>query len=129
METITERLSLLIDKKGIKAVELASATSVNTSTISRVLKGTQIPTADTLYKFAQYFNVTMEYLLTGNTPTNKNCEYANFTKDKLQLLEYYDNMKKEDQIELIQIAQIKSNKGKGQKSSLSQNDTSVFETA
>ena len=113
MESITERLSCLMERKNIKAVELAQAVAVNTSTISRILKGTQMPTSDTLYKFAQYFNVTMEYLMPGENSVQENCVSANYSRKEAQLLEYYNIMGKEDQEELMVIARMKAAKRVG----------------
>lgn len=112
MDTIRERISDLITQFNIKGVELAEATSVNASTISRILKGTQIPTADTLYKFAQYFNVTMEYLLTGRESTPENCTDAIQTRDEALLIRYYHQMSEEDQEDFLLIAEMKAGKKK-----------------
>lgn len=110
MESIAERLCCLMKRKNIKAVELAQAVAVNTSTISRILKGTQMPASDTLYKFAQYFNVTMEYLQTGKNPVQENCVSADFSPEEALLLEYYHIMSTEDQEELMMIARMKASK-------------------
>ena len=110
MESITDRLSCLMKRKNIKAVELAQAVAVNTSTVSRMLKGTQMPASDTLYKFAQYFNVTMEYLLTGDISAQENCVSADFSRREELLLEYFNIMGAEDQEELMMIARMKAAK-------------------
>lgn len=112
MESLTERLACLMKRDNIRAVELAKAVSVNTSTISRILKGTQIPASDTLYRFAQYFQVSMEYLMTGKEGLSENCVSATFTREEEMLLQYYREMAEEDQEELLMIAQIKAAKGK-----------------
>ena len=112
MESITERLSNLIAAKGIRGVDLAKATSVNTSTISRILKGTQMPTADTLYKFAQFFDVTMEFLLTGENAIPKKCVNANSVSEEAKLISYYRKMDITDQEDIMLIAEMKANKGK-----------------
>lgn len=127
MDTLTNQLSMLMKKKGLKGNTLAEATSVDPSTVSRILKGTQMPKADTLYKFAQFFDVTMEYLLTGNctdaTPSNLNNEE--------QLIEYYRTMNQDDKKELLVIAKIKADKIKEHPttSSPSENDDLSSETA
>lgn len=127
MDTLTNQLSILMDEKGIKGSDLADATSVNPSTVSRILNGTQMPKADTLYKFAQFFDVTMEYLLTGNcvdaTPSESHSEE--------QLIEYYRKMNMEDKKELLIIAKIKADKIKGQPTTSFhlRNDSQTTETA
>ncbi len=132
MESITERLSNLIAAKGIRGVDLAETTSVNPSTISRILKGTQMPTADTLYKFAQFFDVTMEFLLTGENAISKNCVNADFISEESRLISYYRKMDIADQEDILLIAEMKANKGKRQnnaKSSPTENDDMSSETA
>lgn len=109
MNSMTERLSYLMKKNSIKAAELAEAISVTPSTISRILNGTQMPTSDTLYKFAQYFHVSMEYLLTGDGDFPEN-RYLSLTESQQTLLRYYENMSSEDQNELLMIARIKASK-------------------
>lgn len=127
METLAEQLSILMEKNGLQGIDLAHSTAIDPSTVSRILKGKQMPKADTLYKIAQFFNVSMEYLLTGN------CEYAtdNETDDEHQLAKYYRQMKTDDKKELLVIAKIKADKIKGQPitSSLSENRNTTSETA
>lgn len=131
MDSLTERLHHLMQQNNIKATELAKAASVNTSTISRILKGTQIPASDTLYKLAKYFDVSMEYLLAGDT-ANQNCVHANLSPLENELLQYFHNMNEDDQNELLLIAQIKyfkRKKGLPAKSSLSDKNSLPSETA
>lgn len=109
MDSLTERLHHLMQQNGTTATELAKAASVNTSTISRILKGAQIPASVTLYKIANYFHVSMEYLLTGEN-TKHNCTHANISPMENELLQYFQGMCKDDQDELLLIAQIKYSK-------------------
>lgn len=66
MSTYNERLQQLSDSKGITPYYLSRATGVSQATISR-LKGdkTAKPNISTNRKFADYFNVNEEWLLTG----------------------------------------------------------------
>ncbi|MCI9175620.1 MAG: helix-turn-helix transcriptional regulator [Lachnospiraceae bacterium] len=132
MESLTERLAFLMKRENIRAVDLAEAVSVNASTVSRILKGTQMPASDTLYKIARYFQVSMEYLMAGEERAPGNCVAANFNREEAMLLEYYKEMGLEDQEELLMIARMKAAKGKkgGQaKSALSERDNGSADTA
>lgn len=131
METITDRLTFLMKSKKIKGIDLATATEISTATISRILKGTQIPTVDTLYKFAQYFNVSMEFLLVGKESTFESCANAILSSSEFELVECYRKMSVDDQDELMTIAQMKASKKKRGKEKLnnSSNDDIAFETA
>lgn len=105
MSTISERWKNLLNKKGIKAAELAQILEINDSTISRILNGTQIPNSVTLHKAAKYFNVSMEYLLTGENF----CENANFDLniDDMTFLNLFNQLNESDKEEIIGIINLK----------------------
>lgn len=109
MEAMQKRISDLLLKNEIKGVELAEAASVNASTISRILKGQQTPSAETLYRLARFFGVTMEYLLTGETST-ADCTDANRSPEEKKLIEYYHKMSNIDKEDLLLIAEMKAGK-------------------
>jgi transcriptional regulator with XRE-family HTH domain len=50
---------------------LGEAIGVRPQTISLYMDGSTQPTADNLYKIAKYFNVSVDYLLTGVSSENK----------------------------------------------------------
>lgn len=63
----------LRDAKGCKDSDVAKATSITKSTFSDWKSGRSKPKGDKLKKIADFFNVTIEYLSTGNeTPEEKN---------------------------------------------------------
>jgi len=55
----------LCKKKGVTPAEVSRATGVATSTLTEWKKGRYVPKADKLAKIADYFNVSVEYLMTG----------------------------------------------------------------
>ncbi len=59
------RLNELMKKKGLTQKELAEKAGTHQSVISYYLKEGRIPEAPILYRLAQEFGVSMEYLLTG----------------------------------------------------------------
>ncbi|QGG47408.1 helix-turn-helix domain-containing protein [Heliorestis convoluta] len=50
---------------------LAKAIGIRPQTVSLYMDGKTQPTADSLYKIAQYFDVSVDYLLTGVSAENK----------------------------------------------------------
>lgn len=58
----------LRDKLGVKDNAVALATGVNKSTFSDWKSGRSSPKQDKLQKIADYFDVPLEYLMTGNMP-------------------------------------------------------------
>lgn len=61
--TIVDRIQKLCDENNIKVRPLERSLGISTGTIGKW--DTSSPSADRLYKIAEYFNVSMEWLLTG----------------------------------------------------------------
>lgn len=132
MESIAIRLKKELDKKGINAAHLGEAVSISNSTISRILNGTQYPNSDTLYKISKYLDVSMEYILTGEDTSQKNCVDAKMDYKENYLLSSFKKLSPQDQDELIAILNIKlakSDTSKGEKLLTSQNTKTNTETA
>ena len=62
MYEIFEQLLL---KFGATAYQVAKATGISTATLTNWKKGRYTPKQDKLQKIADYFGVTVEYLMTG----------------------------------------------------------------
>lgn len=58
----------LRDWKGVKDSDVAKATGITKSTFSDWKNGRSSPKNDKLQKIADYFGVSVEYLLTGEEP-------------------------------------------------------------
>lgn len=58
----------LCEKNDVSSADVARATGVAKATLSEWKKGTYRPKADKLQKIADYFNVTLDYLMTGQHP-------------------------------------------------------------
>lgn len=72
MYEIFEQLLL---KFGATAYQVAKATGISTATLTNWKKGRYTPKQDKLQKIADYFGVTVEYLMTGkNEPKEKASE-------------------------------------------------------
>ena len=67
------RLKFIKKKKGISQIKLAIDLSMNQNSISRYENGMRQADYETLIKFADYFNVSIDYLLerTDNPKMNK----------------------------------------------------------
>lgn len=62
-----EIFSKLLQKYGVTAYKVSKATGVSQSTLSDWKKGRITPKSDSLKKIADYFGVTVDYILTGET--------------------------------------------------------------
>lgn len=60
----------LLDKHGITAYKVAKETGITTATLTNWKKGRYVPKQDKLQKIADYFGVTVEYLMTGKVQEN-----------------------------------------------------------
>ena len=67
------RLKELRKKKGISQLRLATELNTTQNTISRYETGEREPGIDELIKIADYFNVSVDYLIgrTGNPSMNR----------------------------------------------------------
>ena len=67
------RLKYLRQKRGISQLKLAMDLNMNQNSISRYENGQREADYETLIKFADYFNVSIDYLLnrTNNSEMNK----------------------------------------------------------
>lgn len=60
-----EIFRLLLEKHGCKAADVTRATGISSVVFSEWKKGKSTPKQDKLIKIAEYFGVTLEYLMTG----------------------------------------------------------------
>ncbi len=63
MRKFSERLRNLIEEKGITQKFLASELKIPVSTLGGYVQGTSEPDFDTVTMIAEYFEVTVEYLI------------------------------------------------------------------
>lgn len=75
-----DRILFLMEKKCVSANQLAKDVGLSNSAISEWKKGKGRPSSDAIIKLAKYFDVSTDYLLTGQ---NSSCPHK-------QLLDAYD---------------------------------------
>ncbi|BBF41962.1 phage transcriptional regulator, Cro/CI family [Lachnospiraceae bacterium KM106-2] len=61
----------LLQKFGITAYKVSKATGVTQASLSKWKSGKSTPSSETLQKIANYFGVTVDYLMTGEEPEEK----------------------------------------------------------
>lgn len=69
-----DRLKEVLDKKGLRAVDLMDKTGVPKSAISFYLAGKSQPKADRLYKIAQALDISEAWLLGYDVPMARSLE-------------------------------------------------------
>ena len=61
----------LLQKFGITAYKVSKSTGVTQASLSKWKSGKSTPSSETLQKIADYFGVTVDYLMTGKEPEEK----------------------------------------------------------
>jgi transcriptional regulator with XRE-family HTH domain len=90
-----ERLDLLIQKAGINKHKLAMESGIPYSTIDGFYKkGYQNVKLSTLKRLCYYFNVTLDYLIEGNS-------VAVLEYDEMQLIGFFRDLNKEGKEEAV----------------------------
>lgn len=79
-----ENFQRLLDVHHVTAYKVAKETGLTTSMLTNWKKGRYTPKQDKLQKIAEYFGVTVDYLLTGNSPAASEESSAVDINDKLQ---------------------------------------------
>jgi len=73
---------------------LADKIGITQQSISAYENGTSDPSIDWLIKFAQFFNVTIDYLVGYSHVPSNNC----FTEDQIELFKTYDSLPPEKKL-------------------------------
>ena len=66
--TLTDRIFDLLNKKGKTQTDIARLLNVRPTTVSEWKKGKYAPTVDHCVTLAEYFGVSLDYLITGREP-------------------------------------------------------------
>ena len=102
METIKERIQELCRNKGVTIQKLETELGYSNASIAKINTNVK---AEKLKAIADYFNVSMEYLLTGQEPEvfwDGPADAPVFTIGELQLLEIFRQLNYNRQDELLQ---------------------------
>lgn len=63
LNIFSDRLQVLMDSHGMSGADLAKAINSTNASVSRYLNRLRVPTIDQVYHIAQYFHVSMDWLL------------------------------------------------------------------
>ncbi len=66
----------LCEEKGVTPYRVCKETGITTATISNWKAGRYVPKADKMKKIADYFDVTVDYLMTGEEPKDYSAELS-----------------------------------------------------
>lgn len=86
---------MLCEKNGVTPYKVGKETKIATSTLSDWKNGKSTPKQDKLKLIADYFGVSVDYLMTGKEAEQKEFPEMEWTEEHLELLELFDGLKKE----------------------------------
>lgn len=86
------KLKQLREQNHISQSELAKYLGVVRSTICQYEKGNRLPDTETLIKIADYFNVSVDYLIEHNNITPKECNMGASLTKKISITPIEDDM-------------------------------------
>ena len=95
MSDFSENLRQLMFDKRCKAIDVARATKITPSTISRYLSGTHQPTTQNLFAISQYLEVSPESLLSSSDapePLKKNQAISSATDPLLKIIQVQEEL-------------------------------------
>ena len=88
----------LRDEKGVKDADVARETEITKSTFTDWKNGRSVPGSEKMKKIAEYFGVTVDYILTGENP-----EIPSFEPEHLELIELYSKLKTEQKSAIMNL--------------------------
>ncbi len=68
---VKTRITQKMDEFNLKQVDICKATGLSKNTVSNYVSGNRIPDALATYKLSKLFQVSMEWLLTGEEPVQR----------------------------------------------------------
>ena len=89
-----------------KAADVARATGIAKSTLTEWKNGKTTPKADKLQKIADYFGVTVEYLLTGRAPDQEAGGVLTMTDEEQLLLSAFRQLNGAGQAKALELVKL-----------------------
>lgn len=99
---IGNRIKLLRESRGLQQQELCSIIGVEQSTLANYENNRRIPSDEVKIKLADYFNVTIDYLLGRDTPETKKDPSAEESKMVNEISDIYDKLSDEAKEKLLE---------------------------
>ncbi len=101
MVNIGKRLRELRLRRNLSQEEVARHIGITRSAYSHYEINNRQPVYSTLIKLADFFDVSIDYIIFGNAPTKKNQEPV--TPDMLEMLHLFQNMDSEQRKKSIRL--------------------------
>lgn len=132
MLSIGNRIKERRKELNLTQLDIKSKVGISSGNISDIEHGNRLPAASTLVQLAKVLECSIDYILTGFSPTEEKCVSSAIGESAQKLLTLFYSLSPDDQYELVMIAELKANKGKRMqdaKSSLSRTYNTTYESA
>jgi transcriptional regulator with XRE-family HTH domain len=96
-----ERLKQLRLEKSLTQIGLAKIFNTSHATINRYEKSVNEPDSETINKFADYFNVSTDYLLDRTDDRNNSEKISEALHDDPELQEFWDMLKEREDLQIL----------------------------
>lgn len=110
MKTIGNRIKLRRLELGLKQVDIKESVGISSGNLSEVENGNRAPSMITLYRLSQILNCSIDWIVTGKSPSEENLKNSFIGDREIELLKLFHGMSKDNQDELLMIAEIKYQK-------------------
>lgn len=104
MSDFTNRIDALLVERTLRRVDICRATGISESTIRTWITRDAMPSAEAAFKVAQYFGVTVEYLLTGQNLEDAPQLYL--SPEENEIIDIYRSLDKKSKNVLVGMAQL-----------------------
>lgn len=99
MSALLDRMKTIMDNEGIKPRQLTAELGISNSSFTDWGKGKGSPSVDALTKFADYFHVSLDYLVRGEENSIKTLDFSNPLD--AELLDKFHSLTPECQLKLL----------------------------
>ncbi len=98
---IIDRIEELMKEKGVKVQFLCGLINANRSKIYDWKRGKSTPTPQELEILADYFNVSVEYLMGLTDKKNKPADFGELTLEEEEYIKLFESLSEERQREVL----------------------------
>lgn len=95
MSDISNRIDDLLTQMQMKRIDLSRAVNIPVTTIKSWISSGSVPSAEAAYKVAKYFNVSVEWLITGKNSDNQQQDMILSSEEKT-LVELFRHLDERD---------------------------------
>ena len=105
---LVSNINKVLDKKGVNKTQMLQSLKIPKSSMNNWESNGNIPSGDKLFAIAQYLNVSMEWLITGQEAKN------DISQEDKELLENYHQLSPDNQsvIQVTMQAMLQNQQGK-----------------